>query len=135
MKNDLFYMALSVLSLWKQDNPSLYFCCVLANEDEDDYETIIVDKKTDRYSNIFDLFSESMDTENSILYITMTPSDAIIEQAIFKNLQKIIYLPTKTENSFKNFECINIMPFNHTFGRIIDILSQYKPRVSNINMS
>lgn len=129
MKDDVFFMSLAVLSLWHEEYPEEYFCCVLA-ADAEEYEIKIIKKHADYKliaEEIFDTYEKFCGT----LYMTVPPFDEIIDLSAEKGAQKILYMSNKTPVKRKNG--VLLEPFMNTFGKIIDILSSYKPNGININ--
>jgi len=130
MKDDLYFMSMAVLSVWREKNPKDFFCVILTDCNCEDYEIKVLHKDLPIHSLILEIF-ENTNYESGAIYVTNTPTKAFIEAAQYKNIGKIVYLPTCEE--VPKSEGINILPFIHTFGRIIDVLSSYKPKVSFIN--
>lgn len=123
-KTDFFYMAMAVLSVWKEDIPKDYFSVfvfdenenlLLANFDRTDTDTEVILK----------VFGNDMLFENAQIYTTKTPSKEFVEASKIKEVEKIVYIPT--ERIDFPVTGIQLIPFVFTFGKIIDILSQYKP--------
>lgn len=133
MKNDIFYMTLNVLNVWKQELPTDYFACTIVDSTGEDYATFVFNHGTDIYQIIFDLFSDELETKDSVIYMTKFPCEQFIKACVAKNIIKIIYIG-QTTDEFQTNDKIEIVKFTNTFGRIIDLLSQYKPQTTSINM-
>ena len=115
---------MAVLSVWKEDIPKDYFSVfvfdenenlLLANFDRTDTDTEVILK----------VFGNDMLFENAQIYTTKTPSKEFVEASKIKEVEKIVYIPT--ERIDFPVTGIQLIPFVFTFGKIIDILSQYKP--------
>lgn len=133
MKNDIFYMTLNILNVWKQDEPAEYFACTIVNSVGEDYTTFVFNHDSDIYQIIFDLFSDEFETKDSVIYMTKFPCEQVIKACIAKNISKIIHIG-QAPDEFRQVDKIEIVKFTNTFGRIIDLLSQYKPQSTSINM-
>lgn len=129
MKDDIFFMALAVLSLWHEEYPEEYFGCVLA-ADSEEYEFKIIKKNEDLKSLAEEIF-ESYDKFFGTLYITVPPFNELLDLSAEKGVKKIVYMSNKAPVKRKNG--VILEPFINTFGKIIDILSSYKPKDTNIN--
>jgi hypothetical protein len=130
MKDDLYFMSVAVLTVWKQADPNKYTAAILCDIDREDYLVKLLArnlKEKDMISEVFD----DCKFENGYIYMTATPSTSFIEKAKEKLFDKITYIPTadyRPDNTY-----VQVIPFIYTFGRIIDVLSDYKPNVTFIN--
>lgn len=129
MKDDVFFMSLAVLSLWHEEYPEEYFCCVLAT-DAEEYEFKILKKHEDHKLLATEVF-EGYEKFSGTLYMTVPPFDEIIDLSAEKGVKKILYMSNKAPVKRRNG--VILEPFMNTFGKIIDILSSYKPNGININ--
>ena len=131
MKDELYFMTVAVLALWRSESPMELIGCVLSDPDGEYYELKIVSKKDNLLEVAFDIF-DGIEYANGSLYLTEPPSSEIIEAAVIKKIKNIIYIPKQIiQNNRQN---LNLIPFVSTFGKIIDILSGYKPRDILIDM-
>ena len=130
MKDELYFMAVAILSVWRQDDPAKYFAVIISDENLEDYEIRIIEKNMPKHAQILEIF-QNIDYNSGYIFITMTPFAEIVQTAEAKNFDKIIYLPTASDVPAS--DSIVLRPFVYTFGRIIDVLSDYKPRVTFIN--
>jgi len=129
MKDDVFFMTLAVLTLWHEESPEDYFGCILAYDSEE-YEMKILRKQEDLAEITKEVFDEYAKF-NGTLYMTTPPFQELIDVSAEKGVKKIIYIsngkPVKRTNG------VVLEQFTNTFGKIIDILSSYKPRDTSIN--
>jgi hypothetical protein len=125
MKNNIFFMTLGVISVWREQSPDQYFACVFVDEYEEDYQIKIIQKNINAFELVLKLFDE-VNYENGSIYLTTPPIQEIIESAAVKKIKNIFYIPSSvvTNNNPK----ISVVPWVHTFGKIIDVLSCYKPK-------
>lgn len=119
-------MTVAVLSVWKEQIPQDYFSIVVYDENEDFYVHNVDKEQTDT-EIILDVFGKDRVFENAQIYITKTPSKEFVEACKIKEAEKLVYIPTEKINF--HVEGIQLIPFVSTFGKIIDILSQYKPAI------
>jgi len=129
MKDDIFFMTLAVLSLWHEECPEEYFGCVLAT-DAEEYEFKIVKKNEDLKLMAEEIF-ESYDKFFGTIYLTVPPFVDLVDLSAEKGVKKIVYMTNKVHVKRRNG--VILEPFVNTFGKIIDILSSYKPKDININ--
>jgi hypothetical protein len=125
MKNDIFFMTLGVLNIWREDHPEKHFACIFVDEFGEDYEIKVMKKNVNSYELAFELFDD-VKYERGSIYLTTPPSQEIIESAIVKKIKNIFYIPSTVIKN--NNSKINLTPWVHTFGKIIDVLSCYKPK-------
>ena len=125
-KTDLYFMTIAVMSVWKETYPDDCLGIVLS-DDNDDFEVHVIEKDKSWISIIVDVFSNETEYEGASIYITATPNKEFIEAAKCKGIEKIVFIPT--DLVFKQNESIKLIPFVCTFGKIIDVLSQYKPEM------
>lgn len=133
MKNDVFFMATTLLNVWKQDVPSDYFACTIVSETAEEYSTLVFENDTDIYQIIFETFETDVLAQNASIYITHIPHEQFVNACVAKNVSSINYLNDAEEEMPTNTK-IKINKFANTFGRIIDFLSVYKPARKSINM-
>jgi len=131
MNNDLFFMTLAVLSVWRERNAKSIFSAIFVSENFEDYEIRLVEKTSNKFTVLLDLF-QNVEYESGHLYMTMNPCDEIIAAAEARNLCRIVYFPNE-DTRVINAKNIKVEPFVYTFGKIIDILSCYKPKDAIIN--
>jgi hypothetical protein len=131
MKNDLFFMSVAILAVWREHDPKSVLGVVISDEAGTDYEIKMVIKKNNKFEMLLDLFDD-FSFDNANIYMTMTPWAELISAAEAKNVRKLLYIPTTTALAPTSPNII-VHPFEHTFGRIIDMLSCYKPRDLSIN--
>jgi hypothetical protein len=130
MKEDLYFMSVAILTVWKQTDPKKYTAAVVCDHDREDFLVKVLPrnlKEKDMLSEVFD----ECEFENGYIYMTATPSLSFIEKAKENLFDRITYLPTtdiRPESA-----SIQVIPFIYTFGKIIDVLSDYKPNVTFIN--
>ena len=115
-----------VTSTWKESYPEEIFS-VIVNYGDDEYEVHIFEHDDDWLQVVIDVFGKSDDYENSSIYMSKTPSEIFINASKYKCVEKIIFIPT--DNFKKDYESIKLIPFVSSFGKIIDVLSQYKPQM------
>lgn len=127
-------MALNILNVWKQESPSDYFACTLVDSVGEDYTTFVFSHDTDIYQIIFETFSDDFETKDATIYMTKYPCEQFVKACVAKNIAKIIYISQSIDDTVLS-DKIQIVKFTNTFGRIIDLLCQYKPNSSSINMS
>jgi hypothetical protein len=131
MNNDLFFMTMAVLSVWREHNSRMVFSSVFVSENFEDYEIKIIEKSSNKFGLVLDLF-QNVDYEQGHLYMTITPCNEIIAAAESKKLSRLVYFPNE-DVRVSDGKDIKVEPFVYTFGKIIDILSCYKPKDAIIN--
>jgi hypothetical protein len=125
MKNNIFFMTLGAVSIWREQNPDQYFACVFVDEYEEDYQIKVMPKNLNSFELVLKLFDD-VEFENGSMYLTTPPNQEIIESAAVKKIKNIFYIPSSiVKNSNSK---ITVTPWVHTFGKIIDVLSLYKPK-------
>ena len=117
-------MTMAILSLWHQESPENHLCCLLVGS-YGDYETKIVEKDTNLESLTNLILSEN-EYKSVVIFMTVPPFKQLIESCAQKGIGKIIYITDK--NPVKSTNGVILQPFMYTFGKIIDILSSYKPK-------
>jgi hypothetical protein len=115
---------MAILSLWHQESPENHLCCLLVGN-YGNYETKIVEKDMNLEA-LTDLILSENDYKSVVLFMTVPPFQQLIECCARKGIGKIIYITDK--NPVKSTNGVILQPFMHTFGKIIDILSSYKPK-------
>jgi hypothetical protein len=125
-KIDLYFMTMCVTSVWKESYPEEVFSIVLHYGD-DEYEIHVFEHENDWIEVIIDVFGQNQEHENCTIYMSKTPSELFINACKYRCVEQIIFIPT--EEFDRNNENIKLIPFVSSFGKIIDILSQYKPKV------
>jgi hypothetical protein len=120
-------MTLAVLSVWKEETPEDYFAVVVV-DDEENFSIEVLEKEDRLLEVILKLFSADFKFENCTIYMTITPSFEFIDCSNIKGVDRIVYLKSSSKLAEK-FELIKLEPFMYTFGKIIDILMQYKPSI------
>jgi len=131
MKNDLFFMSVAILAVWKEVDPKSVMGVVVSDENGIDYEIKMVVKKNNKFEMLLDLFDD-FSFDNANIYMTMTPWVELVSAAEAKNVRKLLYIPTANTLAPTSSNIV-VAPFEYTFGRIIDMLSCYKPRDISIN--
>jgi hypothetical protein len=124
---------MALLSVWREDSPQDHFACTLVENHETDYKVMVLERDAPIFNSLFHIFLGDMNFEESVAYITKPPCENFIKASLSKGLSKIYYL-TDESHVLKNEEKIDLIPFPYTFGRIIDVLSKYKPVVSTLNI-
>ena len=125
MKDNIFFMTLGVLNIWREEQPDQHFACIFVDENGEDYEIKVMKKTFNSYELVLKLFDE-IEYEGGSIYMTTPPTDEIIQSAIVKKIKNIFYIPSNLVKN--NNPKISITPWIHSFGKIIDVLSFYKPR-------
>ena len=125
MKDHIFFMTLGVLNIWREEQPDQHFACIFVDENGEDYEIKVMKKTFNSYELVLKLFDE-IEYEGGSIYMTTPPTDEIIQSAIVKKIKNIFYIPSNLVKN--NNPKISITPWIHSFGKIIDVLSFYKPR-------
>jgi spore germination protein YaaH len=125
MKNDLFFMATCLLTVWKEESHSKHTAVSWADNTFSDYKTYLIEANQDPIMFALEIFGDSdVEFEESNLYLTSTPSETFIKVARNKKVERIVFINNKNieiPNEQANF----LIPFNYSFGKIIDILSQF----------
>lgn len=125
MKNDLFFMATCLLTVWKEGSLSNYVAAAWTDSSFVDYKTYIMASNQDPVMLILEVFGDAdIDHKDSSLYLTQTPSENFIKVAKNKGVSRIVFINNK-KLKVSNDNAEFLIPFNYTFGKIIDIFSQF----------
>lgn len=127
LKDDFYYMTLATLSVWKEEIPEDYFSVVVA-DDEDNFSIEVFEKTDSNLEIVLKLFCAEFKFESSTIYMTLNPTEEFMESASIKGVDRVVFLKSNNKVPEHN-ESIKLEPFMYTFGKIIDILMQYKPSI------
>lgn len=125
MRNDLFFMATSVLSVWKEGSFKLHSAvtCVTANDEE--YKTYLFNNSEDGLEVILDVFGDKdLDLAGSKLFITRVPSQIFLKAAKQKKVSKVYYLKNLENYVVPDEFAALASVFQGNFGKIIDTFEQ-----------
>jgi hypothetical protein len=125
-KNDLYCMTVCVLSNWKESYPNDTFSIVL-NYGENEHIVHVFEHEDDWVGVILEVLGQHEEAENIAVYISKTPPEIFVNACKHRSVEKIVFMPTEKSN--KTYEGILLIPFVFSFGKIIDVLSQYKPKI------
>lgn len=125
-------MTLALLTAWKEDNPCDFFGALVADEDFN-YIVDVFEKDENPFRVILEIFSQNFEFECGTMYVTYLPTDELIKAAQAKGIKRVVYISDKLLNS-EDFENFKLEPFVMTFGKVIDMLSQYKPVIPSIHI-
>lgn len=128
MKNDLFFMTIGLLNIWKQGSCKDYCACILCDKECDDYKIFIHENEKDQLSIVLDVFGDvGLDQKEGVIYLTKTPSPLFLKCAKLKEISKICFIETQRDFVIEQQDKDFLSPFRSSFGLVIDILSQFKP--------
>lgn len=127
MKNDLYFMALTLLAVWKENTCVEHCAATWVDENNDDYRTIVFSKEEEDINLVLDVFGDiNFNYKNCKLYLTHNPTQLFIKAAKQKEVKTINFI--KNDNKFQ-IETNNsdlLVPFVNSFGKIIDMFTQIK---------
>ena len=127
MKNNNFFMATCLLAVWRHGDCKSYSAITWLSGDGDDYKTYLFSNNTDGLEVILNIFGDKdIDFEKSTIYITKIPSQMFLKAAKQKSVEKVVFI-----KNIKNYVVADEFfgfaePFNGSFGKLIDMFSQYE---------
>lgn len=126
MNDDLFFMSVNLLALWKNGNLKDYACATWVDKDGKAYETILFNKEEEQLTMVVDFFgNKKTNFKNSTIYLTCNPSSVFVKVARKKNVGRIIFINTKNNLAIDPSDSNFLVPFVSSFGKIIDMFSQF----------
>ena len=124
-------MCTAILAVWSKSTLKKCYGLVLVNK-EGEIQKIYSLLKS-KYSNdvefVLSLFCGTINYTDTILYVTFFPSQIFIQAAKSKKIKKIIHLPSKNQKVISD---PILEEFSSEFGRIIDLLSNFKLSQKNV---
>lgn len=125
-KNEIYFMGLATLAVWKEGGLKNFYGIVTSNSAEElvDVQAFAKNNFENQacLSSVF--FSQDIDFQETKIFTTFVPRSSFIKCAVSKGVKSIVYLAKKAKN-YEPDDLQICQHFSHNFGRLVDLFGGY----------
>jgi hypothetical protein len=122
MKNNIFFMSVNFLNIWRLGSPKLWYGLVIANKNGELISCSAYCKKKYKNQSILAsvYFSENIKFIESTIYSTFMPEESFVECAKYKKINHIFYYGKKDINKEFSDYCTK---YQEDFCKVADLFA------------
>jgi hypothetical protein len=125
MRNELFYMSTSILSVWKEGSFKTNCAMTWVCPNDLEYKTFVFSNDDDGLNVILEVFGDrDVEFTGSKIFMTRVPSQIFLKAAKQRKVAKVFFLKNLQDYVIPDEFFGIAQVFNHDFGKIIDTFEQ-----------